>query len=300
MTFQDTFVAQTTRFTWDLWPKITLRGVGQIMFQNNAWTGLLFLLGIVIAKPLVALGGLFGAIVGLLAAVGLRFDRPGIESGLYGFNAALVGMAAYFYLAFVPWTHVLLVLGCVLSSLVTWLSRRFLPFSTYTGPFIVVTWLVLVMATWLQIPLPPPPPSPPDALDFWEAITEGVAEVMFEANVYTGLIFLLAIAVCDWRHALWAFLGSLIGCLVALYHGDTAASISIGIFGYNGALTAIAVYLYRPSLVYPILGILLSVPLTEFFPRLGVKTLTAPFVLATWIVLALVVLEQRFVVKKEC
>lgn len=275
-----------------LWLRIALRGIGQIMFQNSAATGLLFLIGIVIASPLVALGGLLGAIVGLLAAVLLRFDRSEIEAGLYGFNAALVGMAAYFFLQLTPWTHALLVFGCALSSIVTWLSRRRLPFPTYTGPFVVVTWLVLWAAARLQVPAAMMPP-PPDVLNFWEAITEGVAEVMFEANVYTGLLFLLALVVCTWQHALWALAGSLLGCLVALYHGDTAADISIGIFGYNGALAAIALFLARHSLVHPILGILLSVPIAEFFPYLGVKTLTAPFVLAAWIVLGLAALESR-------
>jgi urea transporter len=35
-----------------------------------------------------------------------------------------------------------------------------------------------------------------------------------------------------------------------------------------------------------LLGILLSVPLTDLVPMLGLPALTAPFVLATWLVLA--------------
>ena len=34
----------------------------------------------------------------------------------------------------------LLVAGCVAAALVTWLARRYLPFPTYTAPFIVMTW----------------------------------------------------------------------------------------------------------------------------------------------------------------
>jgi urea transporter len=39
---------------------------------------------------------------------------------------------------------------------------------------------------------------------------------------------------------------------------------------------------------------LLSVPLTEFVPLLGRPALTAPFVLATWLVLGLGWLDERF------
>jgi urea transporter len=46
-------------------------------------------------------------------------------------------------------------------------------------------------------------------------------------------------------------------------------------------------------LIPPLLGILLSVPITENFPLLLLPTLTAPFVLATWLVLVLGWVEER-------
>ena len=42
-----------------------------------------------------------------------------------------------------------------------------------------------------------------------------------------------------------------------------------------------------------LLGILLSVPLTDLLPMLGLPALTAPFVLATWIVLLFGWLDKR-------
>ncbi|MBM4200386.1 MAG: urea transporter [Gammaproteobacteria bacterium] len=65
--------------------------------------------------------------------------------------------------------------------------------------------------------------------------------------------------------------------------------------GYNAALAARGVYLWRPSLLLPVLGALVSVSLTEFFPKLlGIPALTAPFVLACWLLIALGSLERRF------
>jgi urea transporter len=45
------------------------------------------------------------------------------------------------------------------------------------------------------------------------------------------------------------------------------------------------------------LGILISVPIAEFVPLLGLPALTAPFVLATWMVLAFGWLEGKLFVQ---
>ena len=45
-----------------------LRGVGQVFFQENAWTGACFLLGLLLSRPPMAVG----AIVGLGLTSGLK------------------------------------------------------------------------------------------------------------------------------------------------------------------------------------------------------------------------------------
>jgi urea transporter len=69
---------------------------------------------------------------------------------------------------------------------------------------------------------------------------------------------------------------------------------ALGLYGYNATLAAVALFLWRRSLIPPLLGILLSVPITELVPMLGLPALTAPFVLATWIVLGLGWLDERW------
>ena len=62
------------------WSRIFLRGVGQIFFQNNALTGLLFLVGIAagafeenaVFALLMALGGLIGTVLGTITATAAR------------------------------------------------------------------------------------------------------------------------------------------------------------------------------------------------------------------------------------
>jgi urea transporter len=283
----------------DIWTlgTIAFRGIGQVMFQGHAGTGLLFLAGIAVASPLMAVGAALGAIIGPAVARLLRFDLEEIKEGIYGFNPTLVGVALMFYLRPVALTWVLVVAGCALASLVTFLMRRFLKFPTYTAPFIVCTWVLLLVAHGIAgtaIDLKPAPPlHTPQGL--FEVVLAGAAEVMFGANIVTGALFLVGIALSNWRHSLLALLGSVVGTASAYYHNDPQGTISIGIYGYNSALAAMAVYVLRPSLNLPILAAILAVPLTEIFPKtLGIPPLTAPFVAATWVVLAIGALEPYF------
>jgi urea transporter len=280
--------------------RIVLRGPAQVMFQDSPITGLLFLIGIAIAGPLMGLAALIGAIIGPAVAALARMDRKDIEDGIHGFNPVLVGTALLFYLDPVPLTWVLVVVGSIASVFVTFLMRKYLKFPTYTSPFIVVTWVAIIAVHSIagtSIDVKPAPPSLAP-VGFIDEVFRGAAEVMFGGNLWTGLLFIVGIAFCNWRHAALAFMGSLLGLLVAIYHGDPVASISVGIYGYNAALAAISVFLWKPSLLISVLGAVVSVPLTEFFPAfLGIPALTAPFVAASWVVLILGALDTKFLGK---
>lgn len=274
---------------------VALRGLGQVMFQGHAGTGLLFLAGIVVASPLLAVGSILGAAIGPAVARLAGFDRSETDDGIYGFNPTLVGIALLFLLKPVPLTWGLLLVGCIAATLLTHACRKYLPFPTYTAPFIVITWLALIVAHALAgrgIDLAHATPADTPS-GFVEAVLAGEAEAMFGANVVTGLLFLVGIALSDRWQAAIALLGSIAGTALAYYHNDPAGSIGIGIYGYNAALAAMAIFLGRRSLLLPLLAALISVPLTEFFPKsLGIPALTAPFVVAAWIVLAIGRLER--------
>lgn len=275
---------------------VVLRGVGQIMFQGHAGTGLCFLAGIALASPWMLLGAVLGAIIGPLTARFGSFDRAEIEQGLYGFNATLVGLATLVFLRpeFAA-TWALLVGGCAASSVVTYLARRFLSFPTYTGPFVVVTWGVLLIAraTAGSIEAASPPPDLTMS-GFPFEVLRGLSEVMLGAGVSTGTLFLVGLAISDPRHAALALVGSVVGTAAAHYHGDETRSVALGLYGYNGALAAMALYLRKRSLTAPIAAALVATLLTEFFPKSwGIPALTAPFVVASWILLAVVQAEER-------
>jgi urea transporter len=277
--------------------RIVLRGLGQVMFQGHAGTGLLFLIGIAVASPLMAVGAIIGGIIGPVVAALARFDREDIKEGMHGFNPVLVGIGTLFYLQPQALTWVLVVVGCVVATFVTYCMRRYLKFPTYTAPFIVVTWLIIIIAhavagTVIDVK---PVPVQDTPIGFVREVLRGTAEVMFGANGVTGILFLAGIGLSNWRHVVLALLGSVVGTILAIYHNDPAQTISLGIYGYNASLAAMAVYLWRKSLLIPILAAEISIPLTEFFPAgLGIPPLTAPFVVAAWIVIAIGQLEVVF------
>ncbi|HPB58408.1 MAG TPA: urea transporter, partial [Bacteroidales bacterium] len=83
---------------------VILKGLGQIMLQENSITGLLFLIGIFYGSPLMGLAALLAVICGTSTAYLLKYDKKEIHQGLYGFSAALVGVATLLFLKSHFWT----------------------------------------------------------------------------------------------------------------------------------------------------------------------------------------------------
>ena len=140
------------------------------------------------------------------------------------------------------------------------------------------------------------------------AVARGVSQVMFQANIWTALLFLAGIALNDWRHASWVAVGSIVGTLFGHYHSASwagtvdpeslvnrglAENVALGLYGYNATLAAVALFLWRRSFIPPLLGMLISVPMTDLVPMMGLPALTAPFVLATWVVLLFGWLDRK-------
>jgi urea transporter len=287
--------------------KVVFRGIGQVFFQENALTGALFALGIAVRSAPMALGAVVGAAIGAATAKVLRFNESEVLAGIYGFNATLVGIATLFFFRPGVASISLLVVGCIVATLVTWLARRYVPFPTYTAPFIITTWAVFFLGLALGA-VRVEAGGPPDRIGPAWAVAHGVSQVMFQASIWTALLFLIGIALNDWQHAAWVLLGSIVGMLLGSYHANAAAgtldpeslvarglleNVALGLYGYNATLTAVALFLWRRSVIPPLLGIMLSVLLTDLFPLLGLPALTAPFVLATWLVLAFGWLDGR-------
>lgn len=91
-----------------------LRGIGQVMLQNNSYAGLLFLTGIFYNSTLFGLAVLVGATVSTATAMLLAVNRSLVRDGLFGFNGALVAIALLYFLQpdILTWAYVVFASAC--------------------------------------------------------------------------------------------------------------------------------------------------------------------------------------------
>jgi urea transporter len=272
--------------------RLVFRSLGQVFFQENALTGALFALGIAASSPLMALGAIVGSAIGNATAWVLKFDQSVLKAGVFGINPAVIGIATLFFFSPGVVSICLMVVGCVVAALLTEVLRRYVPLMTYATPFLLTFWPIYFLGPAMGVPRVEF--TEPFTASFVEAVAFGIGQVLFQASIWTTLFFLAGMALNNWRHACWAVVASLLGMLVGIYHHDSSEEVAaLGLYGYNAVLAAIALSVWRPSVLAPLLGIMFSVPLTENIPLLGLPALTAPFVLSTWLVQALAWLECR-------
>lgn len=293
----------------------TARGSGQVMFQQSAWTGLLFLIGIFWGSyechvPQVAWGALVGLIASTLAGYMMGQDMTDGEDGLWGFNGILVGCALPTFLANTWYMWVALVI-CAMTT--TWVRRGFnnvmAPWkvNSLTFPFVFMTWLFLLSARYFNaldpsglsaatLTLVPAAESTLD-LSFGSLVVywlKGISQVFLVDSWVTGIFFLVALASCSLWAAAWAAIGSAVALAVSILFGLDPATITSGLFGFSAVLTAIALgcTFYKPG-IRSALWALVAIVVTQFVQMgmdavmlpFGIPTLTGPFCITTWLFL---------------
>jgi len=294
----------------------TLRGAGQVMFQNNPVTGLLFLLGITWGAfaehlPQVAIGAWLAVIVSSLTAVVLRLDKVSMRSGLYGYNGVLVGCAVPTFLHNDATMWVWVVIGSIASVIVMLAVTNVVEawgVSALTFPFVLTSWFLLLSAyAFANTPVTGIGPaafaqqaSATAAQANWtisavlEAIFAGVSQVFLINNAITGIIFVIAlVASSSWAGG-FALFGSAVALVFTQLVGANGSNVEAGLFAFSAVLTAIALgsVFYEPSwpvLIYTTFGVIFTVivqaAMDMLLVPLGIPTLTAPFVFATWLFL---------------
>ncbi len=293
--------------------RILLRGAGQVMFQNSAWTGLLFLAGIFWGTyqeglGIVAWGALLGLVVSTLAGylIGLS-GREGAQ-GLWGFNGILVGCAFPTFLGNTVWMWLALILCAALTA---WVRAGFnnvakpWKVNSLTFPFVFCTWLFLLAARALH-GLPTTHMSTPTLMTAYQAFEspdllalvvcwlKGIAQVFLIDSWVTGLLFLIGLLIHSRLAALWAAVASAVALLVAILFKAPDTSILHGLYGFSAVLTgiALATVFYKPNLrsaLWALTGVVVTVfvqaGMNTLVAPLGIATLTAPFCITTWLFL---------------
>lgn len=276
------------------------------MLQNSAFAGTLFLVGIFVSSTLFGIAAIVGTSASTAAAYLLGADRAQVRAGLYGFNGALVAIALAYFLKSEPIMWAYVVLAAAASSAVMAALSSLLGNGrpALTAPFILVT-LAFVLAvahfgalhTTGRLPTAALPRSATaivgvvDARTIIEGFFKGVAEIFLQDNAITGAIFLLGLCVGSPLAGAAAAVGALIGLSIGWVLGAPEQAIRLGLYGFNPALTAIAlasVFLVRSraaliySLIAAVVTAVLFASVSAALLPIGMPALTLPFVLATW------------------
>ncbi|WP_289712420.1 urea transporter [uncultured Muribaculum sp.] len=294
--YKNIFRIKTTTCTF-------LHGVGQVMFQPCALTGLLFLAGISWgAYECGAPQAGWGAVIGTAVATATGFlaypDKKYGSDGLWGFNGTLVGCALPAFLANTTMMWVTLIFFAMLT---TWLQRglnRIMlswKINSLTFPFVFLTWIVL-MASQQFNELPPvihtaiaAEYSPTSLAIYW---LKGISQVFLINSWVTGIFFIAALALSNLSAAIWAMTGSGIGLLFAIQFGAAPETIANGLYGFSPVLTAIAIgcTFSKPgtrttivTLAAIVTTVFIQGAMNELMLPWGIPTLTAPFCIATWL-----------------
>ena len=267
--------------------KTLLLGFSQVFLLQSPLSGALILAGLFCNSWQLALLALLGCLVSRATASLWRDTKSEIADGLYGFNGTLVGIAIGVYWE-ISWLSILLlVVGAALS---TWLARAFRRHAQLPGltaPFIIAVWALLLVSLLAPqgVGLIDSVAQLEEGQPLWRmlgvALGDSVGQVMFQANVLTGVLFFLAIAWESRRKALYALLGALIPMLVIPFVPE--AVWREGLLGYNAVLCAIYwAGTGERRLLYALLSVVLSVLLELLALYAGLIPLTAPFVLSVW------------------
>nr|WP_309141805.1 urea transporter [Streptomyces griseicoloratus] len=282
-----------------------LRGLGQVVFLANPWTGAVFGLALCTVDWRYAAYAVGGAALGTRTARGLGVPRDRLEAGLEGFNSALLALCLAVLLGpDRPATALLAAAGCVVVTVGTAAAVRVL--HVWNLPPLTLPYCLLAVAVTVAAPAfrriwpygdslaaLPGAASGPAALhpdDLARAFFHNVSQLFFLERWHVGALLLAAVFLASRTAGLIACAGSVTGIVTAWALGAPAERIADGTLGYNGVLVALALCgVFLPAapatLLYGLLGAATATALTPAVAALlapsGGHAFTWPFVLTT-------------------
>lgn len=280
--------------------RLTLRCCSQLCFQSNEWTGLLFLVAVWIASPISAAYLLVGAVLAPVGRMLLKEKDPAVKTGLPGLNPCLIALSlpAFYH---VGWTNVsmwMVLLVCVVIAVVlVRVCIVLVPFPILVAPFLIIIWTLYSLTPWLHFLEPLPVKTTYDAaLVPVVQVLLCLGQTIFAPNIWSGLLYASGVFVSNWRHGILAVVGAAIGAAGSYYYCEAVPEAAkLGFYGFNSVLAAVSVYIFcGGKLRLAILGALLAPILTPAIAMFGLPTLAAPFVVTTWLMLALGWVEDHW------
>jgi urea transporter len=283
--------------------KASLRGVGQVIFLNSPTCGLVILGGLAIGNPYLSLLAAIGASTATSTAHFAGMDKASLQDGLFGYNGCLVGCATAVFVS--PLEAGSLMTAATAGLMTTVVGATATPFVAaalkpalgsvpqFTLAFNLVTLSVLLRTR----PLLPSPDGSVEATTATVAnITDvlmyapwqGVSQIFVVESSLAGAAIVGGIAYYSRGLAAHTLLGSSIGAATgALMLGADMSSLTMGLYGFNSALTSLGVgvfFVHSPqvmalSAVGAVATAAVFGAMSTVFGTYGSPCLTLPFCL---------------------
>ena len=279
----------------------TARGVGQVIFLGSPEAGKILGLALFVGDPFLGSMAVLGTLTATGAATAAGLDEASIGSGLLGYNGCLVGCAAAVFGA--P-----SVLGATTATVVGAAATPFVASSLKEAMGSVPQWtfafnavaLTSLLKTRPLLEAAPPAddlvaaaataaePTASKGSLFADVLTSpltGISQIFVVQSPLSGAMILGGIGSYSPMLALYALGGSTVGTLVGALGGAPVDEIAMGLYGFNSALTSMAVGVFfvhsTPSVLLGAGGAAATASLfgamKTVFGAYGAPCLTLPF-----------------------
>ncbi|MDG4943558.1 urea transporter [Staphylococcus agnetis] len=284
-----------------------LKNISQVVLLENVWTGLLILIALWIGDWKVGLAAMIGSAISLVTAPWFGYTREEIHAGLAGFNNVLVAIGLTIFMMMTWQTVMVCLIATIIAmplakSMQTVLRRYQLP--ELTTPFVLVTWMVLLMNqqfAFLKSTVKVLPLKHTATIDVTQplhpviAFFNSMSQIFLVENVVSGILIIIAFFIASRWTGFFVIIANVLSMLFVYVLGTDAIAFNHGLLGYNIILTVIAVAVTFRSLTryHRYLILVLVIVLTPMIygatatllEPFGIPILTLPFIIVTWILL---------------
>lgn len=265
-------------------------GIGQVIFLNSRESGGVILGGLALADPYLASLAVLGTVTATSTAQVYGLDSGALKDGLWSYNGCLVGCAAaVFGPASIISATTFTLFGAAATPIVAASLKETMSIPQWTFAFNVATLTNLLRTR----PLLPPeetaeafaPAQAPGFVDIFVSPFTGISQIFVVESAMSGAIITYGIGMYSPGLAAHALGGSAVGTLVGAIQGADTAELAMGLWGFNSALTSMAVGTFfvhsNPTIALSAAGAAATAAvfgaMKTLFGAYGAPCLTLPF-----------------------
>ena len=276
------------------------RAMGQVIFLNSTTSGRIIFASLLLGDPTLSAVAALGSFTATSTSKFIGLDESTYKNGLWGYNGALIGCAAsVFGPAYPPNMVLSTILGASATPVLSASLKKATSLPQWTWPFNIVALTSLLQTrpllessksahdTSLEETISSSVSTIPttEIIDVVSSPLLGISQIFVVDSPLTGAGISAAIYLYSPKLAYHALGGSAVGCAVGVLSGADLSDVCIGLWGYNSALSSMAIGTFfvhsRETMILSASSAVASAALfggmQTLFGTYGLPCLTLPF-----------------------